>query len=194
LVAFFDSFSYWQKESYSFNESFIIEYAHLLNNARLTDFISFSPFLIACPFIIREDVKAVFQKFNIQEHYYIPINLYRRSNQKIDMNFDLMYCPMKDYDVIDFSQSSFYTGSVILGKKTHTFDTQAAFLEFQKNNPLLHAEKIVLNDSFNKKLDFFSLRIGGIYISQGLKDACVAEGFSGIKILEAKDPTIEANE
>lgn len=104
---------------------------------------------------------------------------------------DLMYCPMLDYDVIDFTRSLFFIGNVLMGKKIYSFGSKEEFLAFRNSNPLIRYEKIFLNEIFDKQLDFFNPRFGEMYVSDRLKEAIEKEGLTGVKILKTSEPIIE---
>lgn len=191
LVAFFNAFTYWQKEDFAPPENFVIECARPLKGAVLTDFLTYKPHLMACPFMISERIKQLFEIYNLQEHYYFQVKLYY-NDELIRNQYYLMYCPYLDYRIVDFSKSSFYTGSELLGKKKITFNNKNEYLEFLKINPLLQQEQIILTEEFDKNLDLFLPRIGGKLVSERLKQRIIEEGFTGIKILGDKGPVFES--
>jgi hypothetical protein len=189
LLEFFDSFSYWQKKSFTPDFSYSIQCARLLKNAKLTDFLEFRPFLMACPYMVSDRVKTVFSKFRFSEHYYMPVDVYDAN--RLVAKYNLLYCPLLDYDIVDFPKSLFFTGNAFLRtKKIHSFNSREEHLRFLKSNALVGEEKIHLSKLFDKALDFFYPRFGGLYISERLKEAIIQERFTGIKVLEPSEPTI----
>ena len=189
IVEFFQGTDYWSKESFVPDFDVHFEYVKVLKNANITDFLSFRPYLIACPFMVSQKVVEVFQSFNIQNHFLYPVTLFKGEN--IIEYYKMFYCPFLNYDIVDFAKSSFFTGTALLGKKYHSFKSKAEYLEYLNNHPLMQAEKLVLNATFDNALDFFSPRIGEIYISDRLREAIKTSGLSGINILEPREPAIE---
>lgn len=189
IKEFFRVKNYWSRESFVPDFEIRFEYAESLKNAILTDFLSFSPYFIACPFMISQKVVNVFKEFNIQDHYLYPVALFKEDDL-IDL-YEMFYCPLLDYNIIDFSRSSFSTGSPLRGKKFHSFGSKDEFLDFLHKDPFVDVEELALSESFDKELDFFVARIGGMFISERLKNAIEGAGLTGVAILEAKAlPTV----
>lgn len=160
--------------------------ASFLPRAKLTDFLDFSPFLITCHFMISEDVLAVFKKLKIQKYVAYPVQIYK-GKKPIAEKYYLFCCPLQGYDVINFQESVFYTGSEITGKKYVHYNNH---VEYQSDNRITNAEKLVLNKNFDSTLDLFTTRIGGIFVSEALKDAIEIIGFTGVKISNIRGPEI----
>lgn len=190
ILAFFDAFTYWSKQSFSPSNDFVIECARLLDGAILTDFLSFTPHLMACPFIVSERVKFFLKSYNIQEHYFFPAKIYHNEDL-VDKPYYLLYCPYLDFDIIDFSKSSFYSGNSIVGKKSIEISTKEEYLEVLQNNPLIKFERASLTDRFDKNLDFFVPRLAGAFVSENLKKGIEKGQFTGIKIVTSNAPILE---
>jgi hypothetical protein len=47
-----------------------------------------------------------------------------------------------------------------------------------------------LNENFDSTLDLFTTRIGGIFVSEALKDAIEIIGFTGVRISNIRGPEI----
>jgi hypothetical protein len=161
--------------------------ATLLPKAKLTDFLDFSPFLITCDFMISEDVLTVFRKLKIQQYVTYPVQIYKRKKKPIAEKYYLFCCPLQGYDVINFQESVFYTGSEITGKKYVHYNNH---VEYQSDNRITNVEKLVLNENFDSTLDLFTTRIGGIFVSEALKDAIEIIGFTGVRISNIRGPEI----
>ncbi|MBL0745089.1 imm11 family protein [Chryseolinea lacunae] len=190
IRSFFDAFAYWEKTSFYPELDFQVEAARMLPHAKLTDFLSFKPFLISCPFMVNERIKSLLSKHNLQEHYYFPVRVFEKETLR-DGNYYLFYSPMQDYDVIDFSKSTFFSGSTISGKQYFRFGDKDEFLKAMESNPLLTGEKLVLNRDFDKTLDLFNPRFGPVCISEKLKDALQTMDATGINVIDGVDPKIE---
>ncbi len=186
LQKFFSGIGYWERGKTV--PDFEIENctAFLYKEAKLTDFLDFAPALMTCPFMLSERLAEVFRKFNIQQYYTYPVTLYNKGMQLPDKYY-LFCCPLLGYDVINFSESIFYKGSDLIGKKYYHIDSME---EYKKGPALMNAERLVLNSKFDSTLDFFQTRIGGMHISEGLKEAIEILGFTGVNIFDDKEPLI----
>lgn len=187
IESFFQGLDYWSKESFVPDFEIHFEYVEVLKNAILTDFLSFTPHLMASPFMISQRVVTVFENFNIQNYYLYPVALFKEDD--LTDLYRMFYCPLLDYDMIDFSRSLFSTGSALRGKKFHSFATKREFLDFLHKDPFIKVEELALSALFDKKLDFFMGRIGGMFVSERLKKAMEIEGLTGINVLESKSST-----
>lgn len=189
ISGFFQGADYWSRESFIPDFQVKLEYVKLYKKAILTDFLSFSPHLMACPFMINKKVIDIFSRFEIQKHFLYSMKLYD-STKCID-SYSLFYCPLLGYDVVDFKESEFVRKIGILDIKDIDISSFEDFKTKMEEHSLLEAKKLVLNEKFNKKLDFFKVRVlGGMYISERLKKALEEARIKGINILEAKDPEI----
>lgn len=184
IEAFFQGLDYWSRDSFIPDFEVRFEYVEVLKDAILTDFLSFTPHLMACPFIINQKVASVFENFEIQSHHLYPVALFKKGDL-VDV-YKMFYCPLLDYDIIDFPRSQFFTGSPLRGKKFHSFADEAEFLNFLNKDPFIKVEKLALNKLFNNELDLFVGRIGEMFVSERLKNALEAAELSGINILESK--------
>ena len=89
--------------------------------------------------------------------------------------------------MIDFPNSSFHTGTAIIGKRFLSFQGVDDYNSYQKAHPraIIRAEKLALSTAFGDALDFFELKFGGGFASERLVQACQTEGLSGVKFLPA---------
>ncbi|MCD2425933.1 hypothetical protein LQ567_24330 [Niabella pedocola] len=188
LSDFFNRTTYWTEKKVV--PAFMVENctATILPNAKLTDFLGFSPALMTCSFMISERLATVFAKFNIKFYTY-PVTLYKRGKSILDKYF-LFCCPLLGYEVINFPESVFYTSKDLFNKERHYIRYESERDYFDNYKVAVKTEKLVLNSNFDRSLDYFDLRIGHSYISEGLKDAIEILGFTGVNIFDDKEPLI----
>lgn len=161
----------------------------MLKGAMLTDFVQLTPYFFGCPFLISKRVKEVFEKFNIQTYYLFPAIIYDK-DKPLENEYYLFYQPLQDYDIIDFEKSIFYTQRGIFeeNKIKRFFKNLEEYKNFQEGT--LHPEKLAFNSNFDSTLDLFKARLGGMYVSEALKDAIEILGFTGVHVLEDYEPEI----
>ncbi|WP_293902540.1 hypothetical protein [Sphingobacterium sp. UBA5670] len=186
LATFFSGIDYWTRNKYI--PDFEIEgcTASLYKKAKLTDFLDFSPFLFTCPFMLSERAVKVFLKFNIQKYYTYPVTLFDKG-KPLQEKYELFCCPLLQYDIVDFEKSIFYKPKGLYEKTYLNVNDNE---EYRKHSGNIRAEELVLNPNFDTSLDFFCGRIGGMYVSEGLKNAIENLGLTGVKIYEDKEPRI----
>lgn len=51
-------------------------------------------------------------------------------------------------------------------------------------SPTMGRDKIVLTDKFDNKLDFFSTRLGDMFISERMKQKILSESLTGIRVFD----------
>lgn len=114
-------------------------------------------------FMLSERLAEVFSKFNIQEYYTYPVTLFNKGKQLPDKYY-LFCCPLLGYNVINFSESVFYTSRSL-------FDKERKLIHYKNEEEFMTSyvvgyemEKLVLNSNFDSSLDFFKTRISDIYI------------------------------
>lgn len=188
LQEFFFAIGYWEREKYIPDFEIKNCTATLHKNAKLTDFLDFRPNLLTCPFMISDRLAEVLSKFKIQQYFTYPVTLYDAGKLLSDKYY-IFCCPLQQYDVIDFSRSVFYSQIGFRDKHYIYFESQKEF-ESHENRGLMKIEKLVLNSKFDSSLDLFETRLGGMYISEGLKDAIEILGFTGVNIYDDKEPEI----
>lgn len=153
-------------------------YFKKLKSAKMTDFMSFTPYMKHCHFLINKSIKDLFNNFNIQQHNFFDSIIVDSFNEIINENYMLFHCPLQDWDVVDFSKSIFITGG--FGNIPYTE------IQFENENELKNFDGITkikslgLTDKFDKSLDFFHTRIGGLFVSKRLKLALEDKIVSGI--------------
>jgi len=138
--------------------------------------------------MISERLAAVFAKFKIQ-YYTFPVIIYKDGKPIPDKYF-IFCCPLLGYEVIDFPKSVFYTKKSLFAKEKnyiHYKDEK----DYSGNYIVgIKKGKLVLNSNFDSSLDYFDLRLGESYISEGLKDAIELLGFTGVNTFDDKEPLI----
>jgi hypothetical protein len=184
---YFSGINWWEKECFP---NFPIHFhAQVLKGARLTDFLSFSPFFIGCPFLINNEVAKVFGKLKIQEYRLFPATLY--DNDKIiSKEYQLFYTRLLEFEIVNFEKSIFFHGSPLTGKRRYGKVTNLEEYKAFSKQGNTNLERMVMSEKFDRSLDFFCGRLGGIYASESMKDAIEILGFTGIRILEARNPEI----
>lgn len=181
IFDFFCGADYWVKTNKQPNFGVELQCLEKLEDAILTDFLSFGPVLLSCPFLISLNVEKCFAKFRLQEHYFYDAKVF---DKKSIFNYKLFYCPTLPYASINFEQSIFYSGSLLSGKAYCNLSNEAELLDYSENNSAnVRAEKIVLADDFDRNLDLFSLKFGGVFVSERLKEALESFNFTGIKMV-----------
>lgn len=187
LKDFFFSNRYWQEQKYVPDFEVKNCTATLLKRAKLTDFLQFSPNLMTCPFMINDKVLSVFEKFKIQQNYTYPVQLKNFKGRGIEEQYHIFCSPFLGYEVIDFSKSVFYRPQGIHIKQYLNCSNED---EFKLLPTMTDVEKIAFNSSFDSTLDLFKARLGGMYVSEALKDAIEILGFTGVHVLEDYEPEI----
>lgn len=158
-------------------------HAKLLKKATLTDFLQFSPYMFACPFLISSRVKIALGSYHIQEYFLFPAILYGEEGKILTEDYSLFYMPLQEFDVVNFDKSIFYTqlGIHKENRKYLSFKNIDQYKSF--SGGIKQIEKLVLNEDFDKTLDLFETRLGGMFISEYLKDWFELSEFTGINIL-----------
>ena len=173
-----------RKDDWHFPDFNLVFRGAFLPKAKETDFVVFSPFLFACPFLIHTRVADVLSNFNLPAHKYYPAFISKKNGDVLDQ-YRLFHVPLLGYDVVNFAESVFYQGNKLIGKKYFKFHSLE---EYQLEKKFYKAERLVLNKKFDKRLDLFYDRFGGVQITERLMTALMQHQFSAMKILPASDP------
>lgn len=187
IYSFFSTTEYWENER-TIPDFPIHIYATTLKGAKLTDFMQYGPNLFTCPFLLHHRVVEIFSKFRIQPYELFPVTICDSSGAILSTDYYLFCSPLLNYQIINFSESVFFTGSRLLGKKILHFENDHEFQ--QAHGPFLGIEKMMLSREFDFRLDFFKGRLGAMYVSEALKDAIEILGFSGVRISKPVEPEI----
>jgi hypothetical protein len=92
------------------------------------------------------------------------------------LEYWMVHLPFFDFDVIDFKESIFFTGP-LNGKEYVRVNSLSEY----KNAGHMMPSKLVLNEKFDKSLDFFSLRTGGMFVSERLRDEFLKRCLTGVE-------------
>jgi hypothetical protein len=152
--------------------------------AKLTNVLSYEPYLLDCEFLIDEDVKMVLENFNIAEHYLYEARVCFKDQA---LKYWMFHIPHFEYDVIDFKRSVFYSGPRT--RKEYAQVNVNDLNEYQsvrnQKQGSLMPVRLALNEKFDKTLDLFSLRIGGVFVSERLRDELLKCVFTGVDFTPA---------
>lgn len=165
-----------------------IEGFKLRKKGLLTDFLDYTPSYADCRFMVNDRVLDLFSRFNLSEHYYYPLTI--ASENGIINNYHLFNMPCLDIDVIDFPNCVFFEGMPLIEELTYfKFDS---FEDYRNTSGTPELEKLAFNDKLDKSLDLFESRLGGLMVSERLKNAIQQAGLAGVKIYEGKPgPLVE---
>jgi hypothetical protein len=183
IKSFFMSLKYWEREDFIPHFEVNIESAVLVKEAKLTDFLHFAPHMFGCPFIISQRVRDVFETFNLPVHFYYPVQLLR-NNETLN-SYCLFYLPYLGFDYVDYKNSLFYTGYGLLNNtKIVRINSLNEFLDFS-GDEILRVKELAFNEKFNKPLDLFNSKLGGLFVSERLKQAITHNGLLGLNFLDS---------
>lgn len=150
-----------------------------LKSARKTSFMSFSPYLKHGHFLVEKKTLELFEHYNIQKHKNYEAKIFDSNSESYDDNYMLFYCVLQDWDVIDFKKSIFKSGGF--------GNLPEIELKFKDENELRNfkgiakVKTLALNNRFDKSLDFFHTRLGGLFVSERLKLELERNNVTGIK-------------
>lgn len=165
-----------------------LEYIKLKKKAKLTDFLDVSP-IISRTFLVSDRTIRLLQSFELPAYRVYKARLYNYSGIEIP-GYHFLYIPALSYDVINFNQTIFYTGTI----KNKRFFNIACPEEFEKlkEKEIFDVELLAFNEKFNKNLDFFCPRptISQYYISNRLREAFQDHQLSGVDIKEPSNPKL----
>lgn len=165
-----------------------LDYFIIHNKAKPTDLLSVA--VIYGGFLISTKLKKLLEKFNLPIHkFYNARVLYK--NEYYEYYWMHVICNLTD--IVDYSASSFF----VYHNYSHNLgyidllsyeDLTKKKVKIKADNPgktiTIWAEKIVLANSFNEKLDLF--QVGSFdsdtYISEELKKAIENEKITGVHI------------
>ncbi|MBT1706607.1 hypothetical protein KK062_00150 [Fulvivirgaceae bacterium PWU5] len=188
LMSFIIGTNYWEKEDYNVDVIFNnIEYGVAERSAKLSDFICFRPHIVECPYIVSDLAKSVLERFQMGEHCFYPIKLYKNKVVQKERYY-LLYTPILDFDIVDYPSTSFYTGHAILGTKKYI---PIKSREDKLRNPLVWVEKGILTTTFDKTRDFFLSKVGGDFASEQLMEEILHQGLTGLNFPREKGAIFE---
>ncbi len=172
---------YWNHVNEIEDFEFSLQCMRLKKRAKLTDFLQFSPKLMNCPFLISTAVKELLSSFNLYGAKFWPATVVQ-SAERVD--FHLPHFNSVGDEVIDFSKSTFYSGSV-LSKKMLKFHDAVEKKVFSEKNHVVKYDQVFFNDHFDPTIDLFMLPNAQMIASERLKEKLEAGGFTGIRLLPA---------
>lgn len=148
-------------------------------STKKTSFMSFTPYLNHCLFLVHNNILELFKSFNMQYYKNFESVIYESNKEQPDDSYKLFYSVLQDWDVIDFKKTVFTSGGYGNNPKIeHKFKNEFDMLNFNGNT---NVNTLVFTKSFDKTLDFFHTRLGGLFISEKLKLALEENNATGIK-------------
>lgn len=140
--------------------------------------MSFTPNLKHGHFLVHKKILELFESFNIQYHKDFEAVIYDSPTENLDNNYMLFYCVLQDWDMVDFEKTVFTSGGFGNNPKVeHRFKDENEMKTF---NGITKVKTLALKKSFDKTLDFFHTRLGGLFISERLKIAIENSRSTGI--------------
>ena len=158
----------------------IVFHFQKLKLARLTDVISFSPYLNYCHFILNDKAIRCLERFNVQNYHLLPVVIYDEHGKETDTNYKMFFCKLMDWNIIDFKNTVFSTGGY--GNFEIQYHTFINYEDYKKFNKITKVTKLGLNKEFDNSLDFFCTRLGGIFISNALKNEFLENNITGLDV------------
>jgi len=153
-------------------------YFKKLKLAKETTFMSFSPNLIHCLFLVQTRLLEVFNLFNFQEYKVYETVISDFNTKTVNKSYHLFYTVIQDWDVINFEGSIFTSGG--FGNIPHTDHHFSSEKELKEFNGILKLKTLALSKKFDPSLDLFHTRLGGVFISERLKNALEEQKVSGV--------------
>ena len=170
--------------------------AKLNRRAKMTDVMD-GGCICACGLVISERMKQLFDQFNIiPEHKYYPIEVSAKSGVFSYYYLQLLNDKFVNKN-IDIPNTTFYWSNLSLTKTYGTVkigsieDMDKLRKTCPETNRFIQAKQVVASRNFDGNLDVFGLNsitpIGGIIISERLKNAIEANGLTGMHIIPLPD-------
>lgn len=150
-------------------------------------------------FLISEKTKSIFEQHQLCTHRFYPLGLYKR---KVKYNY-FLFSIISDYSSnVDYEKSIFVEHDLLTGEKGDFVLLDSRKKLLQKNNRLqnkkgiqwaIQSEKIVMNENFNKELDFFNItRLdSATYVSERLKNSIESNGLTGWEFIPADNLIVD---
>lgn len=150
-----------------------------LKTAKKTDFMSFTPNLKHAKFLVRNETLELLSTFKLQRFLAYETEIYDSHSDNLDHSYKLFYSVLQDWNVIDFEKTVFtYGGYGNIPKTEHRFVDVDEYMNFHKK--ILDVKTLGLNDEFDRSLDYFHTRLGGVFVSERLKNALEENDVTGI--------------
>ena len=187
MESFFDFRTYWQRADHAPPRPFRVEYAQLRPRAKLTDLLLFDRFYMGCPFMLSRRAREVFARHHLGPHYWFEVLLYDPAGAFVSSEYALFYCPYLGYDAIDFAHSHFRLNQGLPASPRWEYLTlpdQRAFEAFRDTtHKIPEVGSLVMSDQFDPSLDFFSCRVGPLFMSERLREAVGEAGLTNVVFL-----------
>lgn len=170
-----DSFNY-------IREKLLHAHCALEKGALLNDIMYFRPYLPSCPFIVSEKAHGIFTRYKLPTHCFFEIFI----QGEFVIKYYLMYIQTFDYESIDFTKSLCYQGLRVAKDKRvyHSVESKKEYLDLPSK--LNQWEIIALNESFDRTLDLFDLRITSTpFISEPLAEELEKSNCTALNLLPA---------
>ena len=184
----YDKFAYAKMEHYfiknnptinsEFTESDFKFYFKMLKLSKKTTFMSFAPYLNHCHFLIKSSVLELFNSFNVQDHKSFESVVYDSTKEDLDNSYKLFFLKYQNWNVVDFQNTVFSSGG--FGNKPqieHIFTSENELLKF---DGIARVRTLALTRYFDNSLDFFHTRLGGLFVSERLKNALEHNNVTGV--------------
>ncbi|WP_312788859.1 hypothetical protein [Sphingobacterium sp.] len=154
-------------------------YFKILKSAKKTSFMSYSPNIRHGQFLINKNTIEVFESFNIQKYKNFDAIIYDSKKEDFDNSYSLFYCVLQDWNVIDFNRTIFTTGGVFGNGPIveHKFANENEYKALVGSKDV---KTLALTEKFDTSLDFFITRVGGLFVSERLKEAIERNKLSGV--------------
>lgn len=168
----------------------------LSGTAKKTDFISDG---FGLGYIMSAQAKEIVEKYHLCPHRFYPLGLYIR---KVKHDYYLLRIISDYLDFVDYKKSTFTEYDISKNKRYDSIMIDSKDDLFNKRNKLeaennimytVWGDKIVLNENFDKELDFFIIRWidASTYISERLMNDIVSKGLIGWEFLPATNLIVE---
>jgi len=170
-----------------------LDYFVVKGKAKLTDLLSVAP--VNGGILISSRFKELLENFNLVSHRFYFSKVFHK---RVFYEYYWMHIVSNLTDFVDYPASIFFTYfnythnlgyTTVSSKEDYLFQKN----ELKKNNPgksiTIWAEKIKLNERFDKSLDFFEINSfdSHIYISEQVKAAIISKNLSGCNIKPASN-------
>jgi hypothetical protein len=150
-----------------------------LKSAKKTSIMSFSPNLNHCHFLMKDTIVELFGDFNIQQYKAIETVVYDTPTENVDESYRMLFLVLQDWDVIDFENTVFTTGGFGKNPKIElSFKNEA---DLNVYNGITNVKTLSLKSNFDKTLDLFLTRLGGMFVSDNLRKALESANVTGLK-------------
>ncbi len=154
-------------------------YFKKLKSAKKTSIMSFTPNLKHCHFLVKDKIMELFGGFNIQEHKALEAVVYDSPTENVDESYRMLFLVLQDWDIIDFENTVFTTGGFGKNPKIELrFKNEA---DLNVYNGITNVKTLSLANKFDKTLDLFLTRLGGMFVSENLRKALESANVTGLK-------------